>query len=324
MKASLMFTARLVFRKPFIVFVLLLLFLMLNYVSFISLRTVISTAEGRQQASNIDSPGTYIANLDPESDFDFGRLSDDSLKKIYMDLADSHRYAFHVDGIIADVDNENELDIPVSYVNQQFDELDGFAIDRGSGLNFDYSVSKGDAIPVLIGRGLEKDYPLGSEFSLNDPALERDITVRVSGILEKDAARSNFYAYDSKTYYNYSLVVPVTEEFIRLSNIDLKINGLNDLAVVNADESSVLELENQIYSLTGARFNFFNQNENEKYYNAYYYPSMIFVSIVTLILIVLIIAGTVWSSLVNVNLMMREFTLNRLVGLSYQRLRSFF
>lgn len=316
MNTSRLFGLRLIFKKPFIALALLVLLLMLNYIFFVALRTVISTAEGREQASHFDKPGTYIANLDPGSDVDFERLTNEVLKSTYAYLEDNYLYAFHVDGVIADIPNKRGFEIPVSYTNQKFDELDGFSTDHGGGLQFDYRISRGDVIPVLVGKGLAEEYPLGSQFKLNDPALEREVTVQVSGILEKDAARSNLYAYDSKNYYNFSLVVPVTEEFIRLSNIDLKLNGLNDLVVVDADESSILALKNRIYEATGAQFNFFSHDENREYY----YPSLIFVSIIALVLTVLIVAGTVWSSLVNVNLMIREFTLNRLVGLSYRNL----
>ena len=316
MNTSRLFGLRLIFKKPFIALALLILLLMLNYIFFVALRTVISTAEGREQASHFDKPGTYIANLDPGSDVDFERLTNEVLKSTYAYLEDNYLYAFHVDGVIADIPNKRGFEIPVSYTNQKFDELDGFSTDHGGGLQFDYRISRGDVIPVLVGKGLAEEYPLGSQFKLNDPALEREVTVQVSGILEKDAARSNFYAYDSKNYYNFSLVIPVTEEFIRLSNIDLKLNGLNDLVILDADESSILALKNRIYEATGAQFNFFSHDENREYY----YPSLIFVSIIALVLTVLIVAGTVWSSLVNVNLMIREFTLNRLVGLSYRNL----
>ncbi len=320
MNTSRLFGLRLIFKKPFIALALLILLLMLNYIFFIALRTVISTAEGREQASHFDKPGTYIANLDPGSDVDFERLTNEVLKSTYAYLEDNYLYAFHVDGVIADIPNKRGFEIPVSYTNQKFDELDGFSTDHGGGLQFDYRISRGDVIPVLVGKGLAEEYPLGSQFKLNDPALEREVTVQVSGILEKDAARSNLYAYDSKDYYNFSLVVPVTEEFIRLSNIDLKLNGLNDLVILDADEPSIVALKNRIYEATGAQFNFFNHDENREYYYEYYYPSLIFVSIIALVLTVLIVAGTVWSSLVNVNLMIREFTLNRLVGLSYRNL----
>lgn len=320
MSTSRLFGLRLILRQPFIAVALLVLFLMLNYVFYGALRTVISTADGREQASHFDSPGTYIANLDPGSDVDYGQVSNESLQKTYSYLEDNYRYAFHVDGVIADVPNRRGFEIPVSYVSQRFDELGGLSVDHGAGLQFGYRISQGDVIPVVVGRGLAEEYPLGSRFKFIDPALEREVIVQVSGILEKDAVRSNFYAYDSKNYYNFSLVIPVTEEFIRLSNIDLKLNGLNDLVILDANETSILELKNRIYESTGAQFNFLSHDENREYYYEYYYPSMVLISIAALVMTALIVAGTVWSSLANVNLMIREFTLNRLVGLSCRKL----
>lgn len=318
------FATRIFLRKPILAIALLLLVLMLNYVSFSTIRTVVSTAEGRQQVEHVNTPGTYISNIDPDSDVDFENLTEESVQGIYTYLADNYQYSFHVDGMIATIPNRHGLEIPVSYMNERFVNLDGFPVASGAQLRFDYSIAGNESIPVLIGHGLAADYPLGSKLVVEDSALGREVVFQVAGILEKDASRSNYYAYDSKQYYNFAIVAPVTEEFISLANIDLKLNGLNDLIIMSADEASLSKLEQRFRDATGAEFNFYSHQENQEYYFEYYYSSMVFLSIITLILVALIASVTVWSSLVSVNLMMPDFTINLLVGLSYRRLKRMF
>ena len=69
-------------------------------------------------------------------------------------------------------------------------------------------------------------------------------------------------AINSKTYYNFSILVPVNEEFINHANIDLKWNGLMDITILDTTKEEVADLGNVINDNLGAKFNFFSQQEN--------------------------------------------------------------
>lgn len=324
MKQFRLFLNNFILKKPIVSLVLLILLAMANYMSFTAVRMVISTLEGREQLSRVSSEGTYIANLDPSNEMGVNNITDDSLKDIYEYLNKKYNYAFYTDGMVADLDNGHGFDVTVGYMSEHYNELDGFPISAGEGLRFDYDLGSADTIPVLVGQGLEEEYPLGSEFVMIDPALGRPVTLYVSGILEKDAARSNFYALDSKQYYNFSIIVPVTPEFILQSNFDLKLNGLNDLIITNASDSQINELQGKIADSIGMRYNFFSGQDNIKFYYSYFYPPMIFLGSVVMILISLIVVAAAWSSLTSVRLSISDFTIKLLVGMSYSQLKKDF
>lgn len=144
--------------------------------------------------------------------------------------------------------------------------------------------------------------------------------LKVVGVLAENSAHSNFYAYDSKQYYNFSLVLPVNDRFIESAGLSFKLNGLMDLIVTNTDTVGVAEIRSYMNRATGAKFNFFSQKENVEYYNEYFGSSMRILAIVSVVLLAVIVALSVWTSLVSVRMMVREFTINLLVGLDFSRL----
>lgn len=321
MKVFTFFLTRIFLRKPLLVVAMLLLLGMANYIGFSTSRTIVSTLEGYEQASNINSPDTYVANLDPESNIDVNTVVDPSIQAIYDRLDKDYRFGLFTDCYVLPLANSRNIEASAAYMNQTYADLNGFKITEGSGLSFNYDLNSGAVIPVLVGKGLASEYPIGKQFSLRDPALEQDVTLEVSGVLDANSSHSNLYALDSKQYYNFSIIIPVNRDFIAKASISFKINGLMDLIVTDSGRREVSALAEYIDQQINAKFNFSSQQENIEFYNEYFVSSMIFLSVISLVLLLVIIVLAVWSSLVGVRLMLREFTINLLVGLSYRKVR---
>ena len=135
---------------------------------------------------------------------------------------------------------------------------------------------------------------------------------------------SNYYALNSKTYYNFSILFPVNKDFINHANIDLQLNGLMDITILQTSEEGVADLSEVLKDNLGLDFNFFSQKENYDYFNEYYLPSLKIMATITFVLLAVITCISVWNALVSVRLMLKDFTINLLVGLSYSKLRKIF
>lgn len=135
---------------------------------------------------------------------------------------------------------------------------------------------------------------------------------------------SNYYALNSKTYYNFSILFPVNKDFINHANIDLQLNGLMDITILQTSEEGVADLSEVLKDNLGLDFNFFSQKENYDYFNEYYLHSLKIMATITFVLLADITCISVWNALVSVRLMLKDFTINLLVGLSYSKLRKIF
>ena len=135
---------------------------------------------------------------------------------------------------------------------------------------------------------------------------------------------SNYYALNSKTYYNFSILFPVNKDFINHANIDLQLNGLMDITILQTSKEGVADLSKVLKDNLGLDFNFFSQKENYDYFNEYYLHSLKIMAIITFVLLAVITCISVWNALVSVRLMLKDFTINLLVGLSYSKLRKIF
>ena len=165
-----------------------------------------------------------------------------------------------------------KLMIQKYYLNEEYYNLYKFQLSQGKDLYFDYQFD--DEIPVLVGEGLSKTYPVGSKIKIEKSIIGQPITLKVQGILKKNAYHSNYYALNSKIYYNFSILVPINKEFINRANMDLKLNGLMDLIVIKSTRDETIQLSNFIKNNLGLKFNFFSQEENYDYFNNYYIQSL--------------------------------------------------
>ncbi len=302
--------------------VFLLIFLS-NYLIFTATRSVTSTLQGYNEIKYLNQEGNYIANLSIDSDM--GILDKDDTQKVYDYLNDNLNYALFTDGFTIPVPNTYDMEVSVAYINEEYYNLNKqFEISQGENLVFDYSFDGDIEIPVLIGKGLSETYPLGSTFNIEDPVLEKTITLKVQGILKQDIYHSNLYAISSKQYYNFSVILPITEEFIANSNIGLHLNGLFDIILVQTSKDKIEELSEVIQDNLGLDFKFNTQQENFEFFNQYYFSSLKTIGVITIIVVIILTCLSVWSSLVGIRLMIKDFTINLFVGLSYSRLKQIF
>ncbi|TGY95828.1 peptide ABC transporter permease [Petralouisia muris] len=322
MKIFKYFISKIFLRKAVLGISMILLLCMANYITFTSSRSILSTFQGYQETKYINQEGNYIANLDPDSHMDMGLINENGTQAVYSYLNSYYNYAFYVDGFIVSVPNVDDMEVHLSYMNEKYYKLKQFELLQGVDLSFDYQLD--DEIPVLVGKGLSKTYPVGSTIRIEESAIGLPITLKVKGVLKQNAYHSNYYALNSKTYYNFSILFPVNKDFINHANIDLQLNGLMDITILQTSEEGVADLSEVLKDNLGLDFNFFSQKENYDYFNEYYLHSLKIMATITFVLLAVITCISVWNALVSVRLMLKDFTINLLVGLSYSKLRKIF
>ena len=322
MKIFKYFISKIILRKAVLGISMILLLCMANYITFTSSRSILSTYQGYQETKYINQEGNYIANLDPDSHMDMGLINENGTQAVYSYLNSYYNYAFYVDGFIVSVPNVDDMEVHLSYMNEEYYKLKQFELLQGVDLGFDYQLD--DEIPVLVGKGLSKTYPVGSTIRIEESAIGLPITLKVKGVLKQNAYHSNYYALNSKTYYNFSILFPVNKDFINHANIDLQLNGLMDITILQTSEEGVADLSEVLKDNLGLDFNFFSQKENYDYFNEYYLHSLKIIATITFVLLAVITCISVWNALVSVRLMLKDFTINLLVGLSYSKLRKIF
>lgn len=314
-------------RKLLIVFSVFLLFFLSDYLVFIAARSTVSTFQGYDEMKHLNQTGNYIANLDPNSDMNMGKIDKNDTQSVYDYLNNNNfRYALFTDGFIVSLPNVYDMKVSFAYLNEEYYKLNRqFEISQGKDLDFDYCFGNDDIeIPVLIGKGLSETYPLGSTIKVDDPALQREIILKVHGILKANIYHSNLYSLSSKQYYNFSVVIPVNEDFLNNSNVGLQLQGLFDIILLQTSRNEIEDLREVIRDRLGLKFNFRTQEENFEYFNEYYFSSLKIIAVLTAILVLILTCLTIWNSLASIRMMIKDFTINLFVGLSYSKLRKIF
>ncbi len=317
------FFVRKIFLKKVILFIVIfVLFFMANYTIFVALHYNLLTYKGFQEINKINEEGNYIANLSPTSDSDMDKIVNNGTQVVYDYLNTNFSYAFYTDGFMISLPNKYNMDIPLSYMNEKYYNLRRFEVSKGKGLDFDYQLDKG--IPVLIGKGLHETYPVSSIIEIYEPVLEKKVKLKVEGVLKENESHSNFYAPNSKQYYNFSIFVPINEKFMKQVNADLRLNGLMDVILLQTTREKTEDFINIIQEKLGLNFRFYSKQENDNYFKEYYKDSLKTISIVTITLLIIIICLSLFNALMSIRVMIKDFTINLLVGLSYSRLRKVF
>lgn len=322
MKIFNFFLKKIFLRKALIAFGILLLILLSNYLIFIAVRSTVSTLEGYDEIKHLNQENSYIANLDPDSDIIPENIGINDTTEVYDYLNDHFTYAFFTEGFITPLPNEYDMEISLSYLNEEYYHLNKqFGISQGNELNFDYALNDHPEIPVLIGKGLSETYPIGSAIEITEPVLHKAVTLKVHGILDSNISHSNLYSLSSKQYYNFSVIVPINKEFIQNSDISFQLQGLFDIILLQTTRDQVNDFGDVMYEKLGAKFNFFTQEENFEYFNEIFFSSMKMILLITAVLLVVMTCIAVWSSLSSIRLMIKDFTINLFVGLRYSKLR---
>lgn len=323
MKVLNFFIIKLFLRKPILVISMIALIFLTNYLVFTSSRSITSTIQGYKEIEVFNKEGNFISNLNPDTEADFEKIELDETRAVYDYIHKHYKFAFESSGFIIPLNNKEQMEVILNYVNEEFYKTNHIDLLRGHHLTFDFNLEN-EYIPVLIGYGLKESYQIGSIISIDDPATQQKINFKVEGILSKDTYRSNFYAPNSKNYLNFSMIIPVNKEYIDHSGLDLQVNGLMDMVIVDSTRAEVNELSQYIKKHTDLDFNFFSQEENFEYFEDYYGTSLKVIFLFTILTLLVVISLALWVSLMGTKLMIKDFTINLLVGLSYSKLRTIF
>ncbi|MEL4029502.1 peptide ABC transporter permease [Caldifermentibacillus hisashii] len=325
MKIYKFFITKIFLRKAMIVLSILLLLFLSNYLVFIAARSTVSTLQGYDEMKHLNQVDNYIANLDPDSDMNMGEIDKKDTQNVYDYLNKHFSYALFTDGFIGSLPNAYDMEVSFAYLNEEYYKLNKqFEISQGKELDFDYRFDNDIEIPVLIGKGLSETYPLGSTIRMEDPVLQKQITLKVQGILKPNVYHSNLYSLSSKQYYNFSVIIPINEDFINHANVELQLHGLFDIILLQTSKNEVQGLQEVIQDNLGLEFNFYTQKENFEYFNKYYFNSLKIITILSAIIIFVLTCLAIWSSLASIRMMIKDFTINLFVGLSYSKLRKIF
>ncbi|MEK6453954.1 hypothetical protein [Caldifermentibacillus hisashii] len=209
---------------------------------------------------HLNQVDNYIANLDPDSDMNMGEIDKKDTQNVYDYLNKHFSYALFTDGFIGSLPNAYDMEVSFAYLNEEYYKLNKqFEISQGKELDFDYRFDNDIEIPVLIGKGLSETYPLGSTIRMEDPVLQKQITLKVQGILKPNVYHSNLYSLSSKQYYNFSVIIPINEDFINHANVELQLHGLFDIILLQTSKNEVQGLQEVIQDNLGLEFNFYTQ-----------------------------------------------------------------
>ena len=164
MKIFRFIVSKIFLRKAILGIGMILLLCMANYITFTAARSILSTLQGYQKTKYINQEGIYIANLDPDSHMDMGLINENGTHAVYDYLNNNFNYAFYTDGFIVSIPNTDDMEISLGYMNEEYYKLNQFELSQGADVDFNYQFD--EEIPVLIGKGLSKTYPVGSKIKI--------------------------------------------------------------------------------------------------------------------------------------------------------------
>ncbi|NMB96635.1 MAG: ABC transporter permease, partial [Clostridiaceae bacterium] len=274
---------------------IIILMFIASYLTFIGIRSLLSTYQGYCEMRSLVQEGTYIANLNPDSDYNLADITESDVQQAFDYLDRNFDFALYDDGNLITLP-DCDMEVSVNYLNEEYYKLFPLELEQGTRLRFDYKLNE-DEIPVLIGKGLSKTYPLGSTICISDPAMGRNITLKVVGILKKNASHSNYYMLNWKNYYNFSIFLPVNKMFIENANVDFHVNSIMNVIVLHTTAEKTATLSDVFLENLGLQFNFSSQQENYEYFENGYLESIIIQFIIALVLY----AITMW--IVNRNIL---------------------
>lgn len=305
-------------KCPLFTLSLIALLIFANFLAFTTVRSIILNIQGLKEVSLWNKKDNYLFNLDPKYNFESVDNNLD-LNLLFKHLNDNFTYAIEVNGIKSGIRDSKNMEINLEYISKEAYRLNKIDLIKGKHLNYDNNYTK-DPIPVLIGASLEKLFPLDTIFKLKDPTLEKEVTLQVKGVIQGNSYKSLKLAPNTKEYRNFSIVIPINQNFIYDSNELLKVNSIHNLLILDSNDKSVEGLK-RYFEKYNIYLNFYGKNDNDAYFKENFYQSYILISCITTIILVVIIGLALWNTFKYIHLTTKEIILNILVGLSYERLK---
>ncbi|PNZ99753.1 hypothetical protein CD133_05965, partial [Staphylococcus massiliensis CCUG 55927] len=224
-------------KRPLFTLSLIALLIFANFLAFTTVRSIILNIQGLKEVSLWNKKDNYLFNLDPKYNFESVDNNLD-LNLLFKHLNDNFTYAIEVNGIKSGIRDSKNMEINLEYISKEAYRLNKIDLIKGKHLNYDNNYTK-DPIPVLIGASLEKLFPLDTIFKLKDPTLEKEVTLQVKGVIQGNSYKSLKLAPNTKEYRNFSIVIPINQNFIYDSNELLKVNSIHNLLILDSNDKSV-------------------------------------------------------------------------------------
>jgi hypothetical protein len=294
----------------------------LDFTSFKLSRSLIQVFNGFNEIKPITENGTYVFNIS-ENAPDLSAITLEKTREAFQYLDDNYDYAVDADGFLCDIPNRHDFEIPFSYLNENFYKLKGFSVEEGSQDIFKYSFTD-DSIPVIVGNGLGKEYPIGSIIEYEDSVFGKTVKYKVTGILKRNTCQSNLYVLNSKTYLNYSIIVPVNADSIQKANLNFYVNAILNIIIMHSNEKACKSLADYFRDNLNVELSFSGQSENIEFFKDYYRYTIIILLIVFIVLALTLSFMCIWNSISLLKLGIKDFTINMLVGLSLNEMKNIF
>lgn len=77
------FVKKIFLRKMMVLVGVSLLLFISNYLIFVTARSTIATVQGYEEFKTFNKPDNFVANLDPDSHIDLGRIEKQNTQKVY-------------------------------------------------------------------------------------------------------------------------------------------------------------------------------------------------------------------------------------------------
>ncbi len=309
-----------IFKRWLFTVATMFLFLAAASLVFVVSRTIVSAVQGYKEMEAINQEGNYVAQLQT-IDGDFG--NEEGYQKVFYYLEDNLDYALYTDGFIVELSNNYDMESIVGFFNEEYyNNFMQLEFIEGGEIYFDHQ-SIEEEIPVFIGAGLGETYPVGSIIEMVGIVQDQSLTLKVQGIIEQDAYYSNFYLLSSKSYYNFSILIPVNGALIEQIGWDLQVNALDTIVLPQATEEEVSDLREYIWETLELEYAFNTQEENNEFFEEYYLPTLMMFIIFVAVMTIVMIGLSIWNTMSSIRLMIKDLTINVLVGLSYAKLKRF-
>lgn len=133
-----LFITRIFLKRWILVLGMIILLFIANYLSFTAARSIIATIQGYQEIETLNQEGTFIANLDPNSEADFDKIEIDNTQKVYEYLNNNYTYALQADGFVTSLYNKYKMEVSFNYINEEAYKINQFRLSQGNHLNFTY------------------------------------------------------------------------------------------------------------------------------------------------------------------------------------------
>ncbi len=220
---------------------LVICFTLFSY-SFVS---VIKLSDGLRQLHDLAQESSFVLR-DTTSENQISKIFDDEdrmFKRLegIFDYLEKKNIRYMLNWSYQDY-SPNGTQISEYTVNQEFLDLNNIQVCEGRLFKEeDYTISE-NQVPVLVGKDLQEEYPLGQTFTYQDGDLGKECTAKVIGILDEHATRFDIGFFENETLNN-AIMKPFSKKRIleskNMASLDMALGGM--VFIANAKDANQIE-----------------------------------------------------------------------------------